>query len=882
LYFVKIYNEQIINGDIVKKNSIYYFLLIILFFGFDLSAYTPLTDNQINRLIPSDTRVITSLAGTWQKSYDEINWEKSELPFSEEIEKTVIYQRTVRIDRNLIESNAWHLYFLGIDHQVEIFINEQFVGKYFGGMAPFKVRIPDRMMSVENNSIKFIISPAMNYARQTRSQFLYAKKIYTGLVREVFLVGTPPLWISEVKYKTNFNDDLTNCDLKASIGISSAKIDKLKENKKLVDSLGRYISDSGFSIEAMLVDISTKDTISRSKRNSFNIESERTIYKDIDFQISDFKLWSPENPELYNLAIKIRKDDKLIDNYNQSIGLRDVEIRTNTDNPIFYLNNENVELKGVTYIEDYIDGNQTIDAVRFEKDIELLKTLGANVVRSKFLAPHPYFVDLCNRNGLLLLIELPLYDVPSPLISLKEIQVHIENIGVQMIESYNNNPAVIAWGISDGLIEGNPNVRNFSKKMIDLFRTETDKLVYKIIPYGSQNIDIEGYDFIGIRNNRTNLSFNEISDEVERIKKITNNFPIFSSYGVPVQDGNRNGYSDKLSLEYQAYYILNNYRIINDKKLMGGIYATFNDYYLDSPVLVTNNDNQYISTSGLFDRQRQQRVSLATMQSLFNKEKEPLLNVGSFTLKTPFSFIIFGLILAILFVFMINRFKRFREYIFRSVLRPYNFYADIRDQRIMSIFQTLIIGIIIAFILGMYLTSILNYYRSSELAQFVLMMLIPSNSLMEMLFKIVWMPELSMLIISALFFLFAMIMALIIRIFAVFVRARIYYKDTLTITVWSGIPILFLLPFAIVLTRVLVVEPISIFVFLVLIILILLWSVFRMLKSTSVVFDVMSGKVYSIGISILILLAGIPLVIYQVQYSIFAYAKYFVEVLMRI
>ncbi len=848
-----------------------------------MQAYTPLTNAQTGRIIPSDTRVITSLAGTWQKSYDEINWEKCELPLSENVEKTVIYKRTVRIDRDLVESNSWHLNFMGIDHQVEVFINEQFVGKYFGGMAPFKVRIPDRMMSAENNTIKFIISPADNYARQTRSQFLYAKKIYTGLIREVLLVGSPALWISDVQYKTDFNTELTECDFSADIKISSARIDKLQESGKLTDSLGRFMSNSGFTAEAVLINNETNDTTIRSDKIPFEIESERTITKNFNFKLKDFNLWSVDDPFLYTLFVRIRKNDILIDNYRQTVGFRDIKIIRNNGVPDFYLNNKKIEMKGVTYVEDFIKGNQTIDAERLEQDVELLKTLGANLVRSKFLAPHPYFVDLCNRNGILIFIELPLYDVPAPLISMKEIQVHIENIGVQMIESYSNHPSVAGWGISDGLKEGSPNVRNFANSMIKLFRENTDKLIYKIIPFGSNNINTDGYDLIGIRNNRTNLSFNEISDEVSRIKNLTDNFPIFSTYGVPIQEGNRNGYSDKLSLEYQAYYILNTYRIINENQLLGGIYTSFNDYLLDNPLLVTNNSNNpYLSTTGLFDRERQQRISLATIQSLFNQEKEPLLNVGSFTLKTPFSFIIFGLILAIIIVLMINRFKRFREYLFRSILRPYNFYADIRDQRIMSLIQTIVIGLIIAFILGMYMTSILNYYRTSELAQFVLMMLIPSNSMMEILFKIIWMPEISMLIISALFFLFAMLLAFIIRIFAMFVRARIYFKDTMTIAVWSGIPVLFLLPVAIILTRILVISPVTIFVFLALIFIVLLWSLMRILKCTSVVFDVLSGKIYLIGFVILIMLAGIPLIIYQIKYSIFAYATYFVDVLMRI
>lgn len=846
-------------------------------------AYEPLSRDQLESIVQSDTRVITSLAGKWQKSYDEVNWETITLPYSEPNQRTVIYKRSVRIDRDLIENNAWHLYFLGIDHQVEVFINEQFVGKYFGGMAPFNVKIPDRMISGENNTIKFIVSPAKNYARQTRTQYLYAKKIYTGLIREVLLIGTPQIWINDVKYQTKFNEDLTFCNLQSKVKISSGQIGKFLKDDKFRDTNDNLSSASRTKIyaDAILINKQTGDSIAKSDKHNFSIESERTITKDFNFSVSDFKLWSPESPDLYELKVRIWKNDKLIDNYRVNIGFRKFSYIKDENSVRFYLNNEPFEMKGVTYAEDYVNDNQTLAAERLESDIELMKTLGANIIRSKFSPPHPYLVNLCDSKGILLFIELPIYDIPAPIISLNEIQVHIENIGKQILDSYSNHTSVAAWGISEGLQEGTAPFKEFSSQMIKLFKENSDKMIYKIIPFGASNIDLNGIDLLGIRTNRTSLKFSEISNEVIRIKNIAKQTPIFTSYGVPIQTKNRNGYSDKLSLEYQAYNILNSYRIINENDLIGGIYTSFNDYYLNSPILITNNDNQYLCSTGLFDRERQQRLSLATLQALFNKEKEPLLNVGSFTLKTPVSFIVFGLILAIVLILMINRFKRFREYIFRAFLRPYNFYADIRDQRIMSVAQTTVIGIVMALILGMYMTSILNYYRTSELAQFVLMMLVPSNQIMEALFKIVWMPEISMLIISTLFFLFAVLLAAIIRIFALFVRARIYFKDTITISIWSGLPILFILPFAIVLTRILVLSPVTILFFLIGIVVILLWSILRMLRCTSVVFDVRSSKVYVIGFLILLVMLGIPLVIYQLRYSIIAYAQYFVEVMLK-
>ena len=62
---------------------------------------------------------------------------------------------------------------------------------------------------------------------------------------------------------------------------------------------------------------------------------------------------------------------------------------------------------------------------------------------------------------------------------------------------------------------------------------------------------------------------------------------------------------------------------------------------------------------------------------------------------------------------MLNKYKRFREYFVCATIRHYNFYADIRDNRILSLPQTLIFGILIAASIAMSISSILISLRHS-------------------------------------------------------------------------------------------------------------------------------------------------------------------------
>jgi len=303
---------------------------------------------------------------------------------------------------------------------------------------------------------------------------------------------------------------------------------------------------------------------------------------------------------------------------------------------------------------------------------------------------------------------------------------------------------------------------------------------------------------------------------------------------------NHNGYSDPLSIEAQAHYILNSFYVSQDEKSAGNVINSFNDYILDNPALVINNEDMYLCSSGLVSRKREQRLSYNTLQSVFNNEKKPLLNAGSYTEKTPVTFIIVGIVLGIVLVLLINRFRRFREYLFRSMLRPYNFYADIRDQRIMSTVQTALLGVVISATLGIYLSSLFYYFRTDIVPQYIFALFFPQAGFQEWFFRLIWMAELNLVVLTILIFLVAGFIALIIRGMSFFSRNKIFISDTFTIVIWSGVPFLVLLPFSIVLTRLLVYSPAFSTLSVVILAISLVWVWMRILKSTSVVFDPVS------------------------------------------
>ncbi len=849
-------------------------LTVVQIFG-----YTPLSQSNIEEIVPSTTRLVTDLSGNWEHSYNEVDWSPVKLPYSEQSSRQSVYRRAVVLPEKLSESYSWQLYFLGIDHQIEVYWNEQFIGRYFGGLVPFEVKIPDRVIKGGTNSVKLVISSAKSSTKLIRTQHLLARKIYTGVIREVLLCGTPHVWISDIGVKTTFNENMSIANIATKVNVSAGNLKYLAVKKPEFDSTGIVVPTNK---EEYTVDVKVNSAdgtlLLNSEQKVFTIESERTSIVPVSFSIPNPNLWSPDNPYLYVAEITVYKGGIKIDDYTLNFGVKELTIIKDDKKPQILLNRKPFKIKGVGYIEDIANGGQTLFYKSMVDDIEMIKILGAHFIRTKYSPPHPLFVNLCDRNGILLGIDLPIYDTPIPLLNMDEIQIYTLNIAKQFISVYDNHASVFSWIISDGVPEYDNANRTFYDKIIEVFRKNSNKLIAKIIPFGFGNVHTEGFDLVGLRDAKMNNNLFDADEEFAKLRKSVGGLPVFMSYGSLIQPFNHNGYSDPLSIESQSYKILNTFKIVNNNNGSGSLISNFNDYLQHNPILTINGDDPYLNTAGLVDRERNQRLTYSTVQAIFNDEKDPLLNAGSHRESTPISFIAVGLVLGILLILLVNRFRRFREYLLRSLLRPYNFYSDIRDQRIISSLQTILLGVLISLTVGIYLASIFYFYKDSFVFQYVLMLIIPSKALQIAFYKLIWMQELTFLIISVISLAMAFLTALLIKGFSLIFRARVYFNDCTVLSFWAALPAILLLPISIILIRILAMAPSTIWIFILLYFFTSAWTIARLLRSTSVLFDVPSHRVYFVGLMFFLLSIGVPLVFYQINNSILAYAQYFIQI----
>lgn len=833
--------------------------------------YKPFTKEQTRALVPSSTRFVSSLQGKWERSYDGGNtWDVAELPFSEPDAKKVTYRRALRIEKDMLQRYSWQLYCTGVSDEVEVYINRQYVGRYFGGMTPFYIKLPDRMIVAGTNTLELVVSPMPSFTHR----HIFAERSYSGAIRELLLIGMPQIWINDVRMKNTFSG--SSCEIRTSVSLSSGAIERIPLPS--ADS-GKTLSLKKFpvNVEATLRKVGKQELLAQSDSKTIEVERDRTVPLDFALRIASPELWSPSEPNLYEMTIRISKNTTVLDEYIIPVGLHDIRVKNDGEKYSIFFNGSPLLIKGVEYTETFGNIGQTVTNEQLEKDVILLKTLGVNVVRIRFAPPHPYLVELCNKNGLLLLVDIPAYDIPSSIIGSDEFFVRMKNIAERSISAFDRQPCLLGWGIGDGFSESSPEVKKYQENITKAIRYLSSNILYKTVRFGAQNIITDGLDLICFRTDKSWLPGDDFRDEIERLRGLAAQKPVIVSYGKLVQPNNLNGYADPLSVESQAQYIRDCYRTIQQTKTIGSLVWTFNDYSTARPILSTNSTDQYICTSGLMDEYRQPRLSYFMFKALLNDEKEPLLRAGNFKEDTPIIYIGIGLTFGILIFLLMSRFRRFREYIGRAIFRPYNFYSDIRDQRILSTFQTLALGIAIAGTAAIILSSVFYFYRASAGTEYLFMLLVPS-SFRSILDTALWSPAYSLLLFTIIVFIKILVIAMLIRMAAFFVRSRIFYSDALTIVIWSILPILMMLPIAMGLFKILTISS-SHWLLLTIMGVTVLWCVTRTLEATAVVFDLPKFRVYLIGTAIIVILLGGGILFMNYRSGLFNYLQYYFAVL---
>lgn len=821
--------------------------------------------------IDSPTRKKIDLAGTWQYSISGEAWRDINIPSSIAYEGQVTLHRTFTVSEELLKKSVFKFVALGINYECEIYINDIFVGKHVGGYTSFEFDIPEDALQIgQENTVKVVVSNQLN-ARNTLPVWkqIWGWKNYGGILRDVYLLATPRLWVDRIHLHTSLNSQMKQAIVQLECVLSSKQFSSLNR-----DSISSRLKQTSYFLNTELHERFSDLLIAQVLSTPLTLESNKNLNVQLTLTVNGPKLWSPENPELYILKTSIisidGKQRSTVDQYNLNMGFTAVRVEENA----LVFNGNKIKLKGVVWQEDSPKFGASLSYEQMEKDVVLIKSLGANAVRFAFHPPHPYMLNLCSRYGLLVIEETPVWNVPAEILDEEAFQSMAEIQSREMVERDGGYPCVLAWGIGSQFDSADDQALDFVKKVSGVIHQLDDRPVY----YGSRmlknDVCTSGVDFVGIILPHCDLkTFRQLLSEWKK------NHPsqplIVLGYGKEVEQNNRNGYSDPMSQEAQARFFIQYYAALKEANAVGSFVSALTDWRGDRPLLNFGLGDRYLYPVGLLSQMREKRLAYEVVRVLYNDERITAIPAGNYRMSFPWVHVLVGLLVIVLIGYESTN-RRFAESLQRSLIRSYNFFVDLRDLHAVSIGHTLILSSAISITLACLLSGIMYHYRADRFADYIITYLCPMDYVKEQFIRATWHPFAGIVALTFLFFLIGAILALLMKSLTLFIKAQVSWLHVYSVSVWGAAPIIFLSPLAMSLFKIME-NPLYVLPSLVLILLFLSWTFLRVLKGISVMYDLNPMKTYVGGILMCIILLGVLFLYYDSVFALSSYLKFIVH-----
>ena len=184
-----------------------------------------------------------------------------------------------------------------------------------------------------------------------------------------------------------------------------------------------------------------------SDTHSYKFYPGAPVYQNI--RVDNPSLWTPDTPVLYTATTNVIKDGKTVDSYDTRFGIRTIEFRAGEG---FFLNGEKTKFKGVNNHHDLGPLGAAINTSALRYQMEMMKDLGVNAIRTSHNMPAPELVALADEMGFMLMVE-SFDDWGFRPKSEKGYGTLFndwaEKDVVNMVRNYRNNPSVVIWSVGN-------------------------------------------------------------------------------------------------------------------------------------------------------------------------------------------------------------------------------------------------------------------------------------------------------------------------------------------------------------------------------------------------------------------------------------------------
>ena len=205
--------------------------------------------------------------------------------------------------------------------------------------------------------------------------------------------------------------------------------------------------DKTLSVECQLVDATGK-VVAQYKYGDFDAQG--NVQKKLT--VDNAQLWSPESPYLYKLVTRLYRNNKLVDQVQQKVGIRTVRVAQYDG---FQLNGVTRKIKGVCLHHDLGPLGAAVNKAALIRQIRTMKEMGCDAIRTAHNMPSTWQMEICDSMGMMVMAEsFDMWIYPKCkngyALNFKEwADKDIENL----VLNHRNHPSIVMWSIGNEIPE---------------------------------------------------------------------------------------------------------------------------------------------------------------------------------------------------------------------------------------------------------------------------------------------------------------------------------------------------------------------------------------------------------------------------------------------
>lgn len=329
------------------------------------------------------------------------------------------------------------LEFKGVGHTATVFLDGEEIASHYNAYTIFDVIVKDLPEGEHTLTVRADNRFSSKSALHVPNDYMS----YGGISRPVVLETLPGQYIRRIHVTPFFRDQQWHATMEAEIENISSE----------TATLDFCLTLAGKSVPfpPIVLEPGKCRTVSASEC------------------FADAAEWSPQHPALYSVTGLLSKDGTVIDDLTDRFGFR--EIRVEGKNIL--MNGQKLRIKGLCRHEDHPQFCSALPYAAIAADLEIIRHLGANSVRTAHYPNDEIFLDLCDELGILVWEENHARGLSEEAMRNPNFEPQAENVIREMIPAHYNHPCIYIWGILNECASDSEYGRECYKKQFELIKS---------------------------------------------------------------------------------------------------------------------------------------------------------------------------------------------------------------------------------------------------------------------------------------------------------------------------------------------------------------------------------------------------------------------------